>query len=81
MFAGMISLMLGAAFVATLLIQIEERTWHKLSPVETLVMAAPLLVLYIWWQSRVVPLFCRFRLASSSEVLNFPISLAESQKQ
>lgn len=74
-------MMLGGVLVATMLIQIEERTWHKLSPVVTLVMAAPLAVLYIWWQGRVVPLFCRFRLASSSEVLNFPISLAESQKQ
>lgn len=80
MFVGMIGLIFGAACVATLLIQIEERTWHKLSPVATLALVAPLMVLFVWWQGRVVPRFCRFRFAPNGELLNFPISLSENQK-
>ena len=78
---GTISLMVGAACGAMLLIQIEERTWHKVSTVEALALIVPILVLFLWWQSRVVPRFCRFRIAPNSEVLNFPISLGESQKR
>jgi hypothetical protein len=78
---GTIGLIFGAACGATLLIQIEERTWHKLSAVEELALLAPILVLFLWWHSRAVPRFCRFRIAPNSEVLNFPISLEKSQKR
>ena len=70
---GTISLMFGAAYGATLLIQIEERTWHKFS--EALALIAPILILFLWW-----PLFCRFRIAPNSEVLNFPISLGKESE-
>jgi hypothetical protein len=77
---GAISLMLGAVCEVTLLIQIEERAWHKLSTVEVLALIAPIVVLLLWWQIRVVPRFCRVRIAPDSEALNFPISLEKSQK-
>jgi hypothetical protein len=78
---GAISLMFGVACEVTLLIQIEERTWHKLSTVEVLALIAPILVLLLWWQIRVVPRFCRVRIAPNSEALNFPMSLEKSQKR
>ena len=80
-FVGLISFLAMALCGAALVIQVEKQTWRVLTTAQKLLLFAPVAALGLWWKIRIVPRFSRVRLAPASEALNFPISLAESQKR
>ena len=80
-FVGFVSFLAVALCGAALIMQIEKQTWRLLTTAPKLLVIAPVAALGLWWKIRIVPRFCRVRLAPGSEAPNFPISLAESQKR
>jgi hypothetical protein len=77
-FGGIFVLGLSGAALAIVL---SKQTSNSLNIGLKTLMFVSLGVLGVWWHVRMVPRFCRVRIAPSSETLSFPISLAESQRQ
>ena len=71
---GIASFFVGIIVAVMVLIRLEQVVHHRLSDAQILLAILVLLVPLMFWQLRIVPLFCSVRPVTKGESVHFPLS-------